>query len=565
MKNIKILLVLLLSLLVFNTISNSANALEEKKTIRVGISNQNFSSREHEKIKISSQDIIKIIDLVQNTRFDDVKAGDEVEIVMNGITFDIYINDKKKYENLSGPLLLSSNKPLEVIELNRKGTPAKYEGMFEIKASKKSGYFNLINIVDMQTYLKGVVPNEMPVSFGLEAQKAQAVAARNYVTRAQISPDFDVVDSTSSQVYYGLNSHTQTSNDAVDETQGIYALYRETPISALYYSTSPGISDDWDDVFNNGIKSNLHPYLKAKYETTDKPLKNEDDVIEFYSSKEGFDVNSPKLRWCVEFEQKELVDILNTTLLQQSSAGLVEPKFDKNVKIEGVKEIKPLKRTQSGKIIELLISTDKGDYKIKKELGIRRVLKKNNSMLASANFYVEKGALVDEDDNEIQKENHGVIKLFSVINKDKYPDTFKLIGGGFGHGVGMSQYGAYNMAKSGKKYPEILHFYYTDINISTIPKTVLYNEYNISYKSEFYFDKKTFNEAYIVIDNKKHVSEFPFKINEYDFSNTKEISNNELLKMNITQYLKQGLNCVEFLPLSAQNKGKFVTYRIELR
>ena len=565
MKNIKILLVLLLSLLVFNTILNSADALEEKKTIRVGISNQNFSSREHEKIKISSQDIIKIIDLVQNTRFDDVKAGDEVEIVMNGITFDIYINDKKKYENLSGPLLLSSNKPLEVIELNRKGTPAKYEGMFEIKASKKSRYFNLINIVDMQTYLKGVVPNEMPVSFGLEAQKAQAVAARNYVTRAQISPDFDVVDSTSSQVYYGLNSHTQTSNDAVDETQGIYALYRETPISALYYSTSPGISDDWDDVFNNGIKSNLHPYLRAKYETTNKPLKNEDDVIEFYSSKEGFDVNSPKLRWCVEFEQKELVDILNTTLLQQSSAGLVEPKFDKNVKIEGVKEIKPLKRTQSGKIIELLISTDKGDYKIKKELGIRRVLKKNNSMLASANFYVEKGALVDEDDNETQKENHGVIKLFSAINKDKYPDTFKLIGGGFGHGVGMSQYGAYNMAKSGKKYPEILHFYYTDINISTIPKTVLYNEYNISYKSEFYFDKKTFNEAYIVIDNKKHVSEFPFKINEYDFSNTKEISNNELLKMNITQYLKQGLNCVEFLPLSAQNKGKFVTYRIELR
>ena len=141
MKNIKILLVLLLSLLVFNTISNSADALEEKKTIRVGISNQNFSSREHEKIKISSQDIIKIIDLVQNTRFDDVKAGDKVEIVMNGITFDIYINDKKKYENLSGPLLLSSNKPLEVIELNRKGTPAKYEGMFEIKASKKKRIF----------------------------------------------------------------------------------------------------------------------------------------------------------------------------------------------------------------------------------------------------------------------------------------------------------------------------------------------------------------------------------------------------------------------------------------
>lgn len=574
MKNIKILLVLFLSLLVFNLLSDVANAAQEKKIVRVGISTQNFSSRDHQRIKISSQNIIKIIDMIENTQIDDIKAGDIVEFEACNSLFNIYVNDDLKYQDLKGPLLLSSNADLEILDLNRKGTPAKYKGMFELKISKP-GYFNIINVVDMENYLKGVVPNEMPISFGKEALKAQAVAARNYATRAQISPDFDVVDSTASQVYYGSNSYRDITNQAVNETKGIYALYMEQPISALYYSTSAGISDDWDDVFNNGIKSDKHPYLKAKYETTAKPLKSENDVIKFYSSKEGFDTNSPKFRWSIEFQREELEKILDTTLFEQSNTGLVEPKYDKSVKIEGLKEIKPLKRTQSGKVTELLITAQNGKYIIKKELGIRRVLKKNNAMLPSANFFVEtldeqvisedkKNSETEEQKDAAQKENLKGINLFTQINKEKYPEVFKFTGGGFGHGVGMSQFGAYNLAKSGKKYPEILHFYYSNINLSTIPKTVLYNEYNISYKTEFYFDKQTFKKAYIIIDNKKNVSEFPFKINEYDFASTKAIAGNLLLKMDITQYLKQGINTVDFAPLNQQNKGKFIIYRIEL-
>lgn len=575
MKNIKALLVLFLSLLIFNMVFGIANATEEKKIIRVGISNQNFATRDHQRIKISSQNIIKIIDMGENTQIDDSTAGSVIEITTNDSSFDIYINNDLKYQNLKGPLLFNSNADLEILDLNRKGTPAKYKGMLELRASKKIGYFNIINVIDMENYLKGVVPNEMPVSFGKEALKAQAVAARNYATRAQISPDFDVVDSTASQVYYGSNSYRDITNQAIDETKGIYALYRETPISALYYSTSAGISDDWDDVFNNGVKSDQHPYLKAKYETTSKPLKSENDVIKFYSSPEGFDTNSPKFRWNIEFERKELEEVLHTTLLQQSNAGLVEPKYDGSTKIEGLKEIKPIKRTQSGKIIELLIVAQNGEYKVKKELGIRRVLKKNNAMMPSANFFVEnigEEAITekettepDQDENSTEKENLGAIKLFTQISKTKYPKSFKFTGGGYGHGVGMSQFGAYNLAKSGKKFPEILHFYYTDINISTIPKTVLFNEYNISYKTEFYFDKQIFQKAYIIIDNKKRVSEFPFKINEYEFSDTKSIAGNELSKMDITQYLKQGTNFVDFAPLNQQNRGKFIIYRIELR
>ncbi len=614
MKNIKILLVLFLSLLTFAFASNQANASVEKKTIRVGISNSSFSSWDYKKVKFSSQNIIKIVDMAQNSQIEDIEAGKIIEITFEDGLFNIYINNELKYKSLKGPLLLSSNADLEILELNRKGMPAKYKGMIELRNSKNSGFFNVINVVDMENYVKGVVPNEMPVSFGKEALKAQAVAARNYATNAQISPFYDVVDSTASQVYYGSNSYTSVSNQAVDETKGIYALYKGKPISALYYSTSAGISDDWDDVFNNGQKSNLHPYLKAKYETTKTNLRTENDVIKFYSAKNGFDTNSPKLRWSVEFDREELENILHTTLLQQSGAGLVEPKYTGSNKIEGLKELKPLKRTQSGKITELLITAQNGEYKVKKELGIRRVLKKNNSMLPSANFFVqtfgeefvsitnptfaanptivtnvtkniplptkEKAQKIKVSNQPPKKENLGLVKLFSKIEEDfvykqdekeikvsnksnKYPKTFKLTGGGFGHGVGMSQFGAYSFAKAGKKYPEILHFYYTDINLSTIPVEVLYNEYNISYKTEFYFDKHTFQKAYIIIDNKKRISEFKFKINQQEFSADKSMTGNELTKMDITNYLNQGMNVIEFPPLSVQNRGRNLVYCVE--
>lgn len=560
----KLLLILFLGL--FLT-TNHTMAQIEKNVIRVGLSNQSFSTRDFRSVTISSINIIKIIDMSQNSQIDAIEANKLINITTNeeGL-YNISVDNEIMYENLTGPLLLSSNAELQITELNRKGTPAKYKGMLEIRKGVSSGSFNIINVIDMQNYLRGVVPNEMPVSFGLEALKAQAVAARNYVTNAKINSNYDVVDSTASQVYYGANSYNQTSDKAVNQTQGIYALYNEKPISALYFSTSAGITDDWDDVFGSAMPSNNHPYLKASYDKQgQKPLKDEQDVINFYSRKDnGLDINSPKFRWSVDFTRKELEQVLQTTLQQQSMAGLVTPKFDGDIPLEGLKEIKAIKRTQSGKITELLIKAKSGEYVVKKELGIRRVIKKNNTMLPSANFFIEtegKESLDDDKKNETEKEDSFIIKLFEF--DEKYPANFKFTGGGFGHGVGMSQFGAYNLSRMGKKYPEILKHYYTGINLSTIPKTVLFNEYNISYKTEFYYDKDAFKQVYLYINNKRGVSEFPFKINDFDFSQTKSIASNKVSKINITQYLKDGLNTVDFAPLTRENKGKYVIYRVE--
>ncbi len=558
---IKVLFLLILSLFCINPVFSAA----EKSVIRVAISNK--SGFEYSNVRLYSTSPISIISMSKassNAQIGTVEPEKVIEVQFKDCLYNIYIDGSLKYEKLTEPLLFSSNSEIQVMDINKKGTPAKYKGMIEIRTSKNNASFNLINVVDMQNYLRGVVPNEMPVSFGLEALKAQAVAARNYATNANMSPNYDLVDSTAAQVYLGANSYREITDKAVDETKGIYALYNERPIMAQYFSTSAGITDDWDDVFGNGMPSDNHPYLKARYDKEgQKPLKTEDDVKKFYSSLDGgIDTNSPKYRWSYEFTRQELENILHTTLQQQSKAGLVNPSYDGDIKLEGLKELKAIKRTQSGKIVELEIVAKTGNYIVKKELGIRRTLKKNNAMLPSANFFVEAIGEETNISSENEKET-GLLKLFSSFDDETYPKIFKITGGGFGHGVGMSQYGAYNLAKMGKKYPEILNHYYTDINISTYPKTVLYNEYNVWYKTDFYFDKNTYKKAYLYINNHKGASEFPFKINDLEFNTTSEISKNKVVKIDITQYLKNGINTVNFAPLTRENKGKYVIYRVE--
>lgn len=555
---IKLLLVLFLGLF----IGINPLVAQEKQVVRVAISNQNFSKFEHQSIKISSSDYIKIIDMSQRNQIEPIEANKIIEVQMNDSLFDIFVEGELKYENLHGPLLFGSNKELEIAELNRKGMPAKYLGLLELRHSKNNIMFNVINVIDMQNYLRGVVSNEMPVSFGLEALKAQSVAARNYAQNSQINPNYDVVDSTASQVYYGVNSYKDEADLAVYKTQGIYALYDEKPITALYFSTSTGITDDWEDIFGTGIYSGKHPYLKARYDLDNEPLKSEKDVQKFLSKKDnGYDVNSPKFRWEYEFDRIELEEILHTTLQQQSKLGYVSPNYDGDIKLVGLKEINAIKRTPAGKITELEIKSKTGDYVIKTQLAIRRVLKKNNAMMPSTAFYVEPSkkdqSLINTGDDS------GLLNIFDSSFDEKYPISFKVIGGGFGHGVGMSQYGASSMAKLGKKYPEILKHYYTDIKISTMPKIVDVNEYNMSSKTEFYFEPEIYKEAYLFINNTRCVNNFPFKINDMEFNETAQIASKKIVKINITQYLKQGINIIEFCPLSYDNRNKHIIYRVE--
>lgn len=559
-------------------LSTAVFAQEEKTTVRVGLSNQSFSTFEHQSADFSSPDEVSITDMASNTQVK-IPGSNVFRAYLKDGAFSVDVQNETILKDAKGPLVITPKEKTGIENLNRKGKPAYYAGLMELKQTKPDK-FNIINVLDLQTYLKGVVPNEMPVSFGLEALKAQAVAARNYANRPQNAyKNYDICDSTACQVYYGINSQKEISDRAVDETNGIFALYKDEPILALYSSTAGGITEDWKNVYGTG-SAEEKPYLTSVCDDSKQNfLKTEEDVRKYYSNKAlSYDIKSPRYRWIAEWETPELEEVLNKTLAEQSRAGLVEPKFDGSFKLEGLEDIKVLKRGNSGKALEIEVIFKNGTYKVKKELGIRRVLKKNNAMLASANFFVDKeGKLSKEAKIETKKDNLEIPdeskseavfsfeKLISPITRHtNSPARFIITGGGFGHGVGMSQYGAGYMSSMGKKYDEILKHYYSNITLGTMQKEVLWNPYGIKYKSEFYYSKSQKQKCILKVFNPKRVSSLAFSINSHTFNPDMTGYSAKVLGMDITKYLKDGVNTVVFEPLDTKDKNKTVTYQIEV-
>ena len=138
-----------------------------------------------------------------------------------------------------------------------------YRGRIEVFANTR-GTLTVVNVLGLEDYVRGVVANELsPGGYpALEAQKAQAIAARTYAlrNRGQFgSQGFDLLPTTRSQVYRGLSSEHPLSSRAVDETRGLIATYEGEPINALYTSTCGGRTEASENIFNNAV-----PYLRGR-------------------------------------------------------------------------------------------------------------------------------------------------------------------------------------------------------------------------------------------------------------------------------------------------------------
>ncbi len=609
------ILIKVLVLLFFSTCA--VWAVEEKTNIRVGISNNSFSSYEHKSAVFVSNGLLSVIDASGGQK-EDVGAYSDIKVSIENGLFTVNSDSNDIIQNSKGPIVITGPSGVGIKDLKRKGTPAYYAGMIELKKVKEDK-FNIINVLTMQEYLKGVVPNEMPVSFGFEALKAQATAARNYANRADTPyQNYDVCDSTACQVYYGENSRTSISDRAVDETEGIYALYNNEIILALYSSTPSGITENYFDTFGNGIEHK--PYLVSVKDSEElKKLKDEDDIKEYFKEKPpSFDMNSPRYRWERTFNRFELEEILSKTLAEQSKTGAVTPVFDSTKGFWGLEDIKVLSRGDSYKALEIEIKSSSGDYIVKKELPIRRLFKQNGQILSSANFSVEKeyekltkeekkelkrierAAKISEDENEPvfkseeaaeKKEEIKLLPSLEVkkVYKTKFgrdlPSSFTFYGAGFGHGVGMSQYGAGFLSSYGVDYENILKHYYKGISLGTIKKSVLYNEAGINYVQEFYFNKKNkikgnfenpsksplkkeINKllenkkpvCYLTIENPNRISKIEFYINDYYFSPDTSSFNKKIIVSDITKFLVDGKNKIIFKPLNEKDKKKSAAF-----
>ena len=171
------------------------------------------------------------------------------------------------FSNNPTPLIRSSA-PVVFGSDDEKNAPVRfgdkpYRGHIEVFANPR-GALTVVNVIGLEDYVKGVVPNELsPGGFpAIEALKAQAIAARTYAlkNRGQFASEgYDLLPTTRSQVYRGLASEHPLSSRAVDETRGLVATYNGEPINALYTSTCGGRTEDAENIFLQAV-----PYLRSR-------------------------------------------------------------------------------------------------------------------------------------------------------------------------------------------------------------------------------------------------------------------------------------------------------------
>lgn len=261
---------------------------------------------------------------------------------------------------------------------------------------KKTG---VIESIPLEEYVMGVVAGEMPVSFEIEALKAQAVASRTYVMfqiEKNKKKDYDVVDTVLNQVYldskemkkkWGDNysKYMNKIKEAVEDTAYQYILYDGEIAETLFFSTSVGYTENSEEIFVSKV-----PYLRSV-------KSNWDQISPVFSENNSYDLNDFLKLLKLEKNTQLNIEIIDTT-----STGRIN-------------KIKINNKVFSGKQIANLLNIRSSHFKI--------------------------------------SEYNGVV---TVTTK------------GYGHGVGMSQYGAQGMAKEGYKYDEILKYYYTGIEIKKI-------------------------------------------------------------------------------------------------
>lgn len=171
------------------------------------------------------------------------------EVIVNGV------GESAKFTSLKSVAFGSFNERAVPIRYNGK----EYRGKIEVFVNS-GGSLTVVNVVPMEEYLLGVVPKELSLP-QLEAQKAQAIAARTYAvanTNGFVSQGFDMYPTVRSQVYGGVSAESKMGTQAVLQTRGMIATYKGKPIIAYYTSTCGGRTEDSENIFDHA-----EPYLRG--------------------------------------------------------------------------------------------------------------------------------------------------------------------------------------------------------------------------------------------------------------------------------------------------------------
>ncbi len=321
----------------------------------------------------------------------------------------------------------------------------------EMAFTTEGKYIRPINSLQMEEYLKGLVPSEMPASWGeernggMEALKAQSVAARTF---ALAPSDKELTDSQGSQVYKGYNWYP-TTNAAVDETAGKVLKYGGNYIGAFYSSTNGGMVMS----NKNSWGSQLVPYLQAKADPYDAKIKTNYDYWGYtlgkkQIDKENLDLKNPASWWSTTSELDT-----DATEIKHMKSWLISEKYLSSSDEIKITDITKLSFTQP---------PFTSDEVLKGSMEIHYFLKNKDGFVMNSKGELEEKTMEIKDTSYNLRFMIGttIMKSPYVKHIEEDDDSFVVSGSGYGHGIGMSQYGAYQQSKEGRTYEQILSFYY---------------------------------------------------------------------------------------------------------
>ena len=323
------------------------------------------------------------------------------------------------------------------------GTPS-YGGTIEVSLYDEG--IVVVNEVGIEDYLKKVVPSEMPSGFNLEALKCQAVCARSYAY-TELSNNYysaygaHIDDSIQFQVYNN-SLRAESTDTAVDETAGQVLSYNGEVVKTYYYSTSCGSTTDvtlWGNTTENypyfvaecvgGVDRGLTLTVESEFNTF---IKGENEA--------DYDYDCTLYRWSMEESVKEI------------SEGFAR---STGKSVGNIKDIEVLERVNGGAAVKVKVTGDKGETVIDSESAIRA---------AFGNAYVD----MNTKSGTTRYANlPSTFCVFEKVTEGKKLTGFKITGGGYGHGIGMSQNAANKMAES-MTYAQILEFFYRGTTLTLI-------------------------------------------------------------------------------------------------
>lgn len=420
------------------------------KNIRVVLNNTDYTGYYHNRVMLTS-DAAFIVKYAGGE--DEYQAGEVVELTTGSNEFKAGI--VKAYSK-------EEDGRVSVMSIERQSGAPAYRGTLELKKSDQG--ILIVNELPVEEYLYGVVPSEMPVSYEAEALKVQAICARAYAYRQMESDNYaeygaHLDDSIACQVYNNV-AESDRSNFAVDDTYGVVPCYGDEVIEAFFFSTSCGTTS------NNAVVwgGNPQPYLLDTMETELNDiasLSNEQSFKDFIDGKLGvgfIEEQEPFFRWSVAFSQDEISESINSNLynrIQAMEENLLvknaDGRFEKKAinSIGTVQEIKVTKRGDSGIIEEMQIVGSEHTILVKGQSNARSLINPQN-------------VTIKKQDGSSVKNWASLPSAYFYIDST---DGFVIKGGGFGHGVGMSQNGANDMAKLGYTARAIVEHYYTAVEL----------------------------------------------------------------------------------------------------